>query len=1749
MLFLIQPARRRDKNTPIFFKFPRRERGVKKKNTKASPRGLRRVAPFPPSLSPSGRKMASSTAERWFRELAAWLLFICAGADTITAFFDSRQELQFLALLCHLLIPIPISFAARAKYGKSFKYFQPFEGGRTFIFCTAAAYGIWGTGLVTRWFHIYKTFFASTPNSLVGDVGEVFDNVPAAFFEVLRDSVPPELQPFVHNPSGLFDAFFRFSHALGASLFFFGGLSTFEPSQVMSLQEAKKGHKRAVSDSGAARKIVSKSPLKDLVPNKDDSRLHGLSASVEEAAKDDEEAAWIPTTFDFVNNMRLIWQKTHVRGALICSIVVSSITLYLGLIGYYTLSTFCSLSPSPTVVTVFFMWNFPLYVFTRTTLFMHLFTGVVCHFFFGFATIPGFQIFEPFAGPKKYIVLQVLGWTFFGNATLFFYTSLTDGDQEEVPAEPWVAAVLMSLLSSFFIIFSNCCRYLFWSNVESVARFKAVRPPDLARVSVLFNLMVLVNLAILTASYPVPIDDPNSSIQHGVFALAASALIVAPLSQAFVFFMLPLYRSNQEQRKRFFRQGMKIPSLKKRGRRKGLFQDEAKIQEEVAIPKESGPGSNGLFVLLGRIGLLILGSMIWVLALCVFFVAHNPSLMCAVVGVLCALAQCLYYPVLRKTSTDLLLSSRSEKTIAPRGGLEEEESQDLELDGEELAENYSSSRIRQVVSALYIDERTTRNGPFTLSLSLFFYAILFRWLIPVIFTLQIFGPGNLSSYLPLNLDHPASVTTAIGWTQRASFSLACSFFCFTACVPMGHFSIRGLFGLWLNPFSGTPLFAAMQASSWIAHLVCFTLQLYMLVGDVFPRDITSTRTFFPSNTLSSASSTSDAHITQHTVRALLVAIGNAMLETSSMFLPYALSVASVFAYDAILQDEHQENEKKKTVIQIASRLKEKDREILKRVCNSDEGSASLRDLCDTIISFSELPSPSKRPSSNEKKKPETLSQMVHPAVLFVVVIGLSTLSFLLYLIGEKSLQTNETTTDIALVFVPTVLGFVTCTCAIIFAHALLGPSLHEKGTYVLWMPFRGGTLFMLLQTVGFGAYTASIVQTVFCGAAMVGRSRSAEATAQSLLTISLIPPALLSAISPILIATSSLFFIPEPKTRRKNWMHLSVYDNAEGIICLIILFGGWCIASFNDNLAPSEWASATAPLVLCCLIATICAPLGVISMRKSAVLWAQQQRGDRAKTADESSFSSNTTVFLVPALMLLDGVVACACFLLPVMVVYGLYWLLYASVLPSFEIWRTFHAYSVFFLLTFIALFLTMFARGFFGHFFGFLCASFFYVLPHIPYFSLTIPVFYNTICGYWLAIEFLFSSAVPPQYMQPLLTVVNAGLLSLSSRRLFCACMCSGGIATAAVECGNLSSLCSSFQSESIFGNDLATTIEYTTIFAACLVYKLSWVGSPERKGTKFSPFFAKFIRTTLVRGMERYFSLRVFAEDSEVAHDEQDGPYDASKQKQNYLFGWHPHGVLACSCAWMPLSSQWRRILPHRVARFGASIIFQVPFLRDLVMGIGGRVVTRDSIIVALREKEGSTCAMLVPGGQAEMIESRSSETRVVVKNHHIGFLRIAIQEQVPVVPVFCFGENDVLDNIDVPKIQRFFLRKVGVAFPVSPYGLLGFLPLPRPKPITVVVGKPISLHIGHPAAPPKPGSSVSETPPHSPSSEPPPSPSLPPTPPVSIHHRVPIDDDLLKELAEVYFEELSRVFYKYRETAGYPRMELILSGKAED
>ncbi len=133
--------------------------------------------------------------------------------------------------------------------------------------------------------------------------------------------------------------------------------------------------------------------------------------------------------------------------------------------------------------------------------------------------------------------------------------------------------------------------------------------------------------------------------------------------------------------------------------------------------------------------------------------------------------------------------------------------------------------------------------------------------------------------------------------------------------------------------------------------------------------------------------------------------------------------------------------------------------------------------------------------------------------------------------------------------------------------------------------------------------------------------------------------------------------------------------------------------------------------------------------------------------------------------------------------------------------------------------------------------------------------------------------------------------------------------------------------------------------------------------------------------------------------------------------------------------------------------------PLCRELFLWTGGRDVSRKSILNCYSTNRS---CMLVPGGQKEIRFTGGKgkdPNRYTLYSRHKGFVRMALQGGVSLVPVFSFGENDILHNVHLPTIQAWTYRHFGLALPLYPHGRW-FSPIPSKVSIVVVFGEPLAI-----------------------------------------------------------------------------------------
>ena len=237
--------------------------------------------------------------------------------------------------------------------------------------------------------------------------------------------------------------------------------------------------------------------------------------------------------------------------------------------------------------------------------------------------------------------------------------------------------------------------------------------------------------------------------------------------------------------------------------------------------------------------------------------------------------------------------------------------------------------------------------------------------------------------------------------------------------------------------------------------------------------------------------------------------------------------------------------------------------------------------------------------------------------------------------------------------------------------------------------------------------------------------------------------------------------------------------------------------------------------------------------------------------------------------------------------------------------------------------------------------------------------------------------------------------------------------------------------------------------------LYASTYKGNPEEYGHRRREGFVQWMKRHFYDDAAKFFGLRVIA-DPLIRGALRD-------PKKQFIFSFHPHGVFPATAVYGIETDPWRNEMGFndktRVTVHGATIIFSGPLLRDFCMNAGVRSVTRRSLERSLSEGNSVT---IVTGGQAEMLLTAANSKSLHLITYHLGFIRLAIKQRVPLVPVLSLGEQNILDTVHWYTVQRWFLKRIGFPFPLLPMGAFR-LPIPNKTNVVVAVGRPIHIPEG--------------------------------------------------------------------------------------
>lgn len=117
-------------------------------------------------------------------------------------------------------------------------------------------------------------------------------------------------------------------------------------------------------------------------------------------------------------------------------------------------------------------------------------------------------------------------------------------------------------------------------------------------------------------------------------------------------------------------------------------------------------------------------------------------------------------------------------------------------------------------------------------------------------------------------------------------------------------------------------------------------------------------------------------------------------------------------------------------------------------------------------------------------------------------------------------------------------------------------------------------------------------------------------------------------------------------------------------------------------------------------------------------------------------------------------------------------------------------------------------------------------------------------------------------------------------------------------------------------------------------------------------------------------------------------------------------PHGAFPVTCICIAMF-RFRNdpVLRHfRLRSAGATVLFWLPVVREMLLLLGVRDASRPNLQRLLRE--GYSVA-ICPGGIWEQVNTSEFEEKHYCQRG-LGFLRLAMEAGVPLLPLYTFGEN---------------------------------------------------------------------------------------------------------------------------------------------
>ena len=219
-----------------------------------------------------------------------------------------------------------------------------------------------------------------------------------------------------------------------------------------------------------------------------------------------------------------------------------------------------------------------------------------------------------------------------------------------------------------------------------------------------------------------------------------------------------------------------------------------------------------------------------------------------------------------------------------------------------------------------------------------------------------------------------------------------------------------------------------------------------------------------------------------------------------------------------------------------------------------------------------------------------------------------------------------------------------------------------------------------------------------------------------------------------------------------------------------------------------------------------------------------------------------------------------------------------------------------------------------------------------------------------------------------------------------------------------------------------------------------------------RFQPQICFDFGAWIIRKSVEYFHVKVVLLNEE-----------AVRTSGTAIIAMEPHDVLPLSIC--GFSNCFQGLPGHRCVACVTSFCFQLPIMKHIYTWVNATAVDKRNVV---RFLQSGVSPVICPGGVQEVTLMERDDECVLFLKSRLGFVKLAMQQGVPIIPVFSFGLAGTFDCW-LPRAQwmKDFGRKIGF-LPLVFFGLWG-LPYSPGKPVdyTLVVGEPIKLpHLADPS-----------------------------------------------------------------------------------